>query len=91
MQVHRSITEILELCFSFSELIQSLDNYRYVLSAEKQDTFENISVVRIIPYCRNVHVGNNEVILYGELSITLIHCILCGCMKGATCSVFIIQ
>ena len=45
MQIRRSISEILELCFCFSELVQGLGSGDVVFSSEKQNTLECITMV----------------------------------------------
>ena len=48
MQIRRCVNEILELCFSFSELIQGLRRDNFVFSSEGQQTFQHISMVSLL-------------------------------------------
>jgi gamma-tubulin complex component 4 len=43
--IRRCVYEILELCFSFSELIQGLRREEFVFSSQEQEAFHRISVV----------------------------------------------
>ena len=45
LQIRRCVNEILELCFSFSELILRLNTDNFVVSSERQDTLDHISMV----------------------------------------------
>lgn len=47
MQIHRSITEILELCFSFSELIQGLNSKEFTISPVDSDLLERLATVSV--------------------------------------------
>ena len=47
MQIRRSITEILELCFTFGEWVLGLSSEKFSLSVEKLDSLERISKVHM--------------------------------------------
>ena len=47
LQIQRSINAILELCLSFSELVQGLSSEKFVLSSERQETLHQIAMVGV--------------------------------------------
>ena len=47
MQIHRSINEILELCFLFSELIQRLNSKEFTISPDDSDFLERLATVSV--------------------------------------------
>lgn len=45
LKVRRTIAEIMDLCYSFGELVQGIGKEKFLLSAEREDTLGHISKV----------------------------------------------
>lgn len=45
LKVRRTIAEIMDLCYSFGELVQGIGKERFLLSAEREETLGHISKV----------------------------------------------
>lgn len=45
LKVRRTIAEIMDLCYSFGELVQGIGKEKFLLSAEREETLGHISKV----------------------------------------------